>query len=343
MSRRLAFVLTLLLVPLSVSGGRREPQQMMQATEVERGWVVSIDQRRARLRAPDGARQSFRVRRGEHWLNFSEFRAGWMAAGIKPGRNRLDLKLVANFGHGVRRLPQPPERQGTMRTRPTPIVSSFGPQGLAWLEGDSLTRMAVRAAPFDEGSFGAVSTVSPAGMGSQTGLSATVLADGTWLLVWSRFDGRDDEIYWAARYPGGSWTAPRRLTANNSTPDISPGLLPHGDGALVAWSRLEDEYEVVTATFSNGAWSSPRRLGVPGSLSPTFRRVRDRDYLLVRNAWPAGWTAFRFDETGAPADFAVVAEESSRPPVLRTRGGSSLALEWPGRKKPAALAWEPVR
>lgn len=343
MLRRVALVLAVLLIPLAASGGRRATLQMMQATQAERGWVLSLDARRARLQATDGARQSFRVRRGERWLSFSEFHDGWMAAGIRPGGDRIDLKLVASLGRGVRRIPQPGERQGAIRTRPTPIISSSGPEGLAWLEGDSLTSLAVRVASFDDGSFGEVSTVSPAGLGSQSGLSATVLADGTWLLVWSRFDGRDDELFWAARYTGGSWTLPRRVAANNAVPDITPWLLPHGDGALLAWSRLESEYEVVTAKFTNGAWTAPRSLGIQGTLSPTFRRVRDRDYLLVRNAWPAGWTALRLDEGGEPTDFAAVAEGSAQSPVFRPGGGSSLALEWSGRGEPANLVWEPVR
>jgi len=343
MTRYVALTLSILLLPLMAAGGRRTPDRMLQATEAQRGWVAAIDQRRARLQAPDGARQSFRVRRGERWLSLSEFANGWIAAGVRLGKSGVDLSLVANFGHGARRLRQPAQEERSIRTRPTPIVSPSGLHGIAWLEGDSPTRLAVRAAAFEEGSFDAVATVSPAGVGGQAGLSAAVLADGSWLLVWSRFDGRDDEIFWSKRSPEGRWSRARRLAANNSVPDITPWLLPHGDGALVAWSRMTDEYEVVTARFANGGWTSPRPLGGQGTLSPTFRRLRDRDLLLVRNAWPAAWTAFSFDQNGEPTEFAVVPEESGRPPVVRAGGGSSLAFEWPGRRARTPLLWEPVQ
>jgi hypothetical protein len=160
--------------------------------------------------------------------------------------------------------------------------------------------------------------------------------------VWSRYDGHDDELFWAARTPAGAWSAPRRLT-RNATPDVTPRLLVLGDNALVAWSHLEQEYEVLTARFSGTAWSSPRPLGAPGALTPTFRRLRGQDYMLVHNAWPAGWTAFRLNAGGQAVEFATVAEDSSRPPVLRPGGGSALTFEWPDRETPVAPAWEPVR
>jgi hypothetical protein len=341
--RRAALILSLLLLALPTAATRRAADRLLQAATPERGWVLSVESRRARLEAADGARMAFRVRRDEQWLEFAEFGNGWIAAGIRPREDGLDLSLVADTGRGSRRLAQPAERQGALRTGPTALVSPAGLAGLAWLEGDSLTGMAVRAAPFFDGAFGSVTTVSAAGPGSQSGLSGAVLEDGTWLLAWSRFDGRDDEVFWAARTLQGSWSAPRRLTRNNATPDVTPRLLALGNDALVAWSRLEEEYEVVTARFSSGDWSSPQRLGVQGALTPTFRRLRGEDYLLVRNAWPAGWTAFRLDGAGRAVDFASVAEDSLRPPVLRPGGGDAMTFEWPDRQAPIALAWEPVR
>ncbi|MCZ6727431.1 MAG: hypothetical protein O7A98_08745 [Acidobacteria bacterium] len=343
MVRPTALILSLILFPLSAAGGRRQPQQLLQSPVAERGWVVSVDDRRARLSAPDGGRGTFRVRRGERWLGFSEFAGGWIAAGILSRAETLDLSLVADLGRGPRRLRPPLDRQGALRTAPTPIVSSAGLAGLAWLEGDEMRRFSVRAAAFEHGSFTEAVTVSAPLAGSQTGLSATVLEDGSWLLVWSRFDGHDDEIYWALRPASGQWTTPRRLAADNAVPDVTPHVLTHGSGALIAWSQLRHEYEVVTARFEGGSWSMPYSLGVAGTISPAFRRLGEDDYLLVRNAWPAGWTAFHLDAAGRPSDFAVVARSSVGPPVLRRAGRSTLAFEWPDRREHDVLDWEPVR
>ena len=343
MLRPTALILSLVLFPLSAAGGRRQPQQLLQSPVAERGWIVSIDDRRARLSAPDGRRRSFRVRRGERWLGFFEFAGGWVAAGIRPRTETLDLSLVADLGRGPRRLRPPLDRQGALRTGPTPVVYSAGLAGLVWLEGDEMRRLSVRAAAFENGSFAEVVTVSEPLAGSQTGLSVTVLEDGSWLLVWSRFDGQDDEIYWALRSAAGLWTTPRRLAADNAVPDVTPHVMAHGSGAVIAWSQLRNEYEVVTARFDTRSWSTPHSLGIAGTISPAFRRLGNDDYLLVRNAWPAGWTAFHLDASGRPSHFAVVARESPRPPVLRRSGRSALAFEWPNRKEHDALDWEPVR
>jgi hypothetical protein len=276
-------------------------------------------------------------------LGFAEFADGWIAAGIRPRSATLDLSLVADVGRGPRRLPAPPNRQGALRTGPTPSVHSGGLVGLAWLEGDDLRSFSVRAAVLEQGSFTEGVTVSPPLAGSQSGLSAAVLEDGSWLLVWSRFDGHDDEIYWALRPTTGEWTTPRRLTGDNAVPDVTPHLMAHGSGALIAWSQLRDEYEVVTARFDGRTWSTPRSMGIAGTISPAFRRLGGQDYLLVRNAWPAGWTAFHLDSAGHASDFAVVAEDSPRPPILRRLAGSSLVFEWPGKRRRDTLDWEPVR
>lgn len=344
MLRYLGLALCLLLLPLSASGGRREAAQSLQAEVSERGWVLSTGKRRARVEALDGVRQSFRLRKGERWLGLTEVEDGWLASGIRVQHGRVDLALAGSLGRRAQRVQLPAKVSTAHRTRPTPLVSSGGLEGLAWLEGADIGRLSVRVAAFEGGSFTEPTTVSPAGSRSQTGLSGVVLADGTWLLVWSRFDGDDDDLFWSTRRADGSWTRPRRIAADNSVPDITPHLLARDGGALLAWSRLEGEYEVVTAAFDGATWTRPTRLGITGGLSPQYRRLSGRgEYLLVRNAWPAGWTALHLDAQGRPVEFAVVAEESAQPPVLRAEGGSALAFQWPHRQAPARLEWEPLR
>lgn len=342
MSRRALLLLALLAIPWPADAARRAARQLLQAPVTERGRVMSLDGSRATLETPDGRRQSFRVRGDERFLGFAELQVGWIASGVRARRDVLDLSLVADFGRGSRRLASPPDRVGALRTGPAALIDRGRLAGLAWLEGDDLRTFAVRAASLDEGRYSDVHTVSPPQAGSQSGLAATVLADGTWLIVWARFDGRDDELYWAARRPEGEWTAPRRLGPDNAVPDVTPQLLAHGDGALLAWSRLRGEYEVMTARFDGAGWSTATPLGVGGTLSPAFRRRSEADYLLVRNAWPGGWTAFRLDAAGRPLDFATVVEESHDRPVLRTLPGQGLAFDWAERDDPAILFWDPA-
>ena len=340
--RRCAIALFLVLSTAPyATAARRQASELLQSRESARGFVLSIDGRRAKLTSGAATQRGFRLRRGERVLGFSELETGWVATGIQLLPDRLDLWVVANRGRGPRRIHLPAERTGAVRTGPTAIVDGDGLAGLAWLEGD-LDNLAVRAGVLDEGGLTRVETVSAAPpSGSQTGLTAAVLPDGSWLLAWSRFDGNDDEIYWTRRPAGGRWQAPRRLT-RNATPDVTPHLLARGPGAVLAWSGLRDEYEVFTAAFDGDGWTAPRSLGIPGTLTPAFRQLQEADYLLVRNAWPGGWTAFRLDGQGRPSDFASVAEESRRPPVLRSRPGRGLAFEWPHLPEPKALAWEPM-
>lgn len=342
MLRSVAVILVLSLLPTLSEAARREPELLLQSTTSEEGWILSIDGRRGQVRASDGGRQRFTVRRSERWLGFSEFSEGWIALGIRSRKDSLDLSLVANLGRGPRRLTAPGDRTGTLRTAPRAIGGNTGLAGLAWLEGDALRGLSVRAAALEGSTFGTPHTVSAPGAGSQTGLTSVMLDDGSWILAWSRFDGEDDEIYWARREPDGSWSAARRVAGNNHTPDVTPQLLARNGTAMLAWSRLDDEYEVVTSVLTSSGWSTPRSLGINGSITPAFRRLPEADYLLVRNAWPAGWTAVRLDTGGQPADFAAVAESSQQAPILRANGGQQLTFEWAHKATHEPLHWEPM-
>ena len=148
--------------------------------------------------------------------------SGWLLAGHRPvedGEGR-ELVLVRGDDGRTEELPAPPSGTATV-VSPQPLVEAGELVGLAWLEGSDASALGVRAAGWNGAGFSAAEWVAPPIDGSQLALSGAVLADGSWLLVWSAFDGGDDEILWSRR-DGTTWTAPARLHADNRVPDITP-------------------------------------------------------------------------------------------------------------------------
>jgi hypothetical protein len=119
-----------------------------------------------------------------------------------------------------------------------PLVEGSELGGLVWLEGSPAGGMGVRAAAWEDGRWAQADWIARPGKGSQTGLAGVVLRDGSWLVVWSAFDGQDDEIV-SARRAGDGWQAPRRVVADNRVPDITPALAVTNQGAIAAWSRFD--------------------------------------------------------------------------------------------------------
>jgi|HubBroStandDraft_3_1064219.scaffolds.fasta_scaffold04129_4 hypothetical protein len=214
--------------------------------------------------------------------------AGWIAAGTEPAREGTEIVLLAGMAGRTVELPAPPRHDGGLRREPLPLVEDGRLAGLVWLEGATSRALAVRYAAWDGGAWRDEQLISAPGPGSQLALTAARLADGSWLLAWSAFDGAADQIVWSTRR-GRAWTHPRPLTPSrlrsprdlrdaqgpNITPDLAPLPASQGGGALIAWSRLEGAgqdaaYRVVTARFAGGRWEEPQEVGPAGSLYPTF-------------------------------------------------------------------------
>lgn len=203
---------------------------------------------------------------------------------------------------------------------------------MVWLEGQNLTSLSVRAAVREGEEWNGVTVVAPPARGSQTGLVATVLGDGRWLLAWSAFDGKDDEILWSIG-KDERWSIAQRLGSNNSVPDISPAIVTTPNGALLAWSRMIDgEYQLLLARFKNGTWSQPEIIGPRGSLEPAFTVADNQLHLVYRHAWPRAWAVTELSTNGRSQRFAVVPDEAAGRPILTRSGGESVELRWPGRQ-----------
>ena len=207
------------------------------------------------------------------------------------------------------------------------------------MEGPDLASLSVRAAARTNGEWSATTVVAPPARGSQTGLVAAVLDAGNWLLVWSAFDGTDDEILWSLGQQD-DWTVPRRLGQGNSVPDITPALVATPAGALLTWSRLIDgEYRLMLARFRSHGWSKPKVIGPPGSLQPGFKVQDGQLLLLYRHAWPQGWAVTELSTDGRGRRLAVVSEGGSARPVLMGSSGDTVELRW-ARGQRQTVGWE---
>lgn len=272
----------------------------------------------------------------------------WLAAGtVAEG----GFALFAGDAVAVRRLPSPPLGRASLHHDPLPVLDDAGAlAGLAWLEGETARSLAVRFAAWDGKAWQRPVTVSAPGPGTQIALAAAALADGTLLLVWSAFDGRDDEVMWSA-WDGQAWTRPERLAADNAVPDITPALVAVDGGALAAWSRFDGTtYQVVAARFADGRWSAPVAVAPGGSLYPSFEPAplapgAAAPRLLVRTAAPRGWMLLELDGDGHPQRSAfVAAAESERPVVADSAAAGEVTLAWPGCELPRRTAvWGAVR
>jgi hypothetical protein len=294
---------------------------------------------------------------------------GWVAAGTEPAREGSEILLLANVGGKVTELPPPPRQGGGLRREPLPLVEGGRLAGLVWLEGSTLRTLAVRYASWDGSGWQDEQLISAPGPGSQLALTAARLADGSWLLAWSAFDGEADQIVWSARR-GRIWTRPQPLVAHparsprepqarqapNVTPDLAPLPASQGGGALIAWSRLagpagEPAYRVMTARFVDGRWQEPELVGPPGSLYPSFVAAPARLRMLYRTAAPGGWTLLDLAPGGRPVKAASLgnpqdgeATERGRP--VPTAGAGGVLFRWPaagGEHFAPWTPWEPVQ
>jgi hypothetical protein len=274
---------------------------------------------------------------------------GWAVAGSRPvlgeggegAASGRRLFFAAGGAAGARALPEPAGQRAPVRQDPLLLVDGGRLAGAAWLEGDPGGRLGVRAAVWDGERWGEPEAVAAKGPGSQLALAGAVLDDGSWLLVWSSFDGSDDEIVWAHRL-GGGWLPARRLAADNAVPDVVPAVAATaGGGAIAAWSRYDGrEYRLRTARFAGGEWYGEAWAGPPGSMFPTFAGDRDRRWLLYRDAGARGWAVAEVTAGGGLGVPRVAAETPAERPAVALGAGAP-ALVWTAAGEASALRVEP--
>ncbi|HEY8021077.1 MAG TPA: hypothetical protein VIH93_08245 [Thermoanaerobaculia bacterium] len=318
------------------------------------------------LELPGGARIGLALPAGSAVAAVEPLAGGWLAAGTRTREdieNGREIFLLAGRSGAVSAaaLPPPPaaRKLARLRAEPLPLVEDGRLAGLVWLEGSEARRLRVMFARWNGRGWGAPRTVSPPGPGSQLALAAARLADGSWLLAWSAFDGHDDEIVWS-RFDGARWSRPARVAPDNDVPDVTPALAAQGDGAWIAWSRFDgDGYRTVTSRFSpagGGRFSPPLEATPAGAVFPSFEPGVGNPgsagtWLLTKTSVPAGWSLFELDAQGrAVRRAAVVAagstlgggagDISGRPSVEAEPGGAGVTFRFPASGALRGAAWE---
>ncbi|HEX4966275.1 MAG TPA: hypothetical protein VF173_36035 [Thermoanaerobaculia bacterium] len=338
--RPLRGIVYLLSVYGSVAAAVAQEDPVQAARE---GLVLIPQGSSARLELPGGGTLQVALPERAEVSSLAATDAGWAAAGSFPdaaGRQRLFL--LAGDDAGSRTLPEPPAQTGQQRRAPVLLVDGGRLAGAAWLEGDGIRTLAVRAAAWNGRQWQKPQWVSKPGPGSQLALTGAVLADGSWLLAWSAFDGTADEIVWSQRV-GTSWRPAQRVSAPNAVPDITPSLMATTSGALLAWSRFDGHgYQLRTARFERGAWHDERAAAPSGSLYPAFLGAPDHPRLLYLEAAARSWSVADLDATGKVLAKASVAATSLSRPVVDSQGSGGVRLRWPAEKRQATAVLEKV-
>lgn len=271
--------------------------------------------------------------------------SGWILSGVIRGEGRAEILLLERDAVGdLRSLPIPELEAGTEIRDPIPLIGADGDlRGLVWLEGSDRRSLGVRHAAWTGSSWEASRALAAPGPGSQLALDAARLSDGSHLLVWSRFDGEDDEILWCRIETDATRENGERLSGTvhdeNAVPDITPVLLPTEGGALLAWSRYDgNDYRLHLARFSGAEWTLLGPLSDRGAVFPRWQRADpDGGFLVYRSAGAEAWTVLRVDSagwirsrarvSGPPGETPRIVEANGEP-VLALASGDRIRLEW---------------
>ncbi|MGH9379201.1 MAG: hypothetical protein ACRD2Z_01100 [Thermoanaerobaculia bacterium] len=314
-------------------------RQLVQASGSHSGLSAAASTRGPVVRAAAGESTATILPAEAQPSGIVELTRGWaLAATVATPEGQRAAVLVAEDGR-QRELPRLPGPPVALQERPAPLAVDGQLLGVAWLEGDDYTKLAVRTAEWDGRGWSPAETVSLPAHGSQMALSATLLGDATPLLVWSRFDGNDDEIVFSRRN-GAGWSPPAPIHPVNDVPDILPQVVATPDaGALAVWSELIDgHYRLLVSRFDGDAWGMPRRLPGLGATAARFQIEGARALLLYESTEPRIWALAEIDpSSGRPLRGGQAVRGSEEAPAIDAGGA---ALVWPESGRRAALAWQ---
>lgn len=296
-------------------GFRQAVESETPLTMLARGAGVTIQDGNSRrnLRLADGVWMQAIERLGER---------GWIATGTSDRLTGRSLLLKIKKGSRVRTLTAPSQDRGSIAWWPLPMVHRSELVGLVWFEGDRMDRLAVVGSRWLGDGWAQPEVISPPGVGSQAGLTATVLADGSWMLAWTRWDGEDDEVVWSLG-DGKRFSRPAPVHPGNAVADILPSVLADGRGAIIAWSQeRSNRYVLQMARFDGRGWR-PIDVAASSAVGPQMVRRGGSPWL---NVWTnddserSAWVLSRLQgDKLLPVD--RVDGASPRPAIDATAGG----------------------
>ncbi len=297
------------------------------------------------------------------WTIVGQRHAGEIATG-----ELRDLVVVRGDGEGVTdEHPLPPGSAA----RHSPVLLAEGllpggelrrpaPLGLAWIQGGAPASREIWVSSWSGERFETPRRIVGRGPGSQVALDGATLTDGRVLLVWSRFDGNDTDLFFSVASPAGELSEPARVATDDDSPDLTPTVaaLP-GGRAIVAWSSFDgDSYRVVAATFDGDRFSPSAAIGPPGSVRPRFTELAyptSQARLLLREAAPSAWQALDLrvpagaQEPPRPIRAGRLLDARSDAPLVIPSGrgaGRGVVFAWPappGANEPLATMRVPLR
>ena len=314
---------------------------LIQPTRDASGVVLFSRTGDARLEIAGGAGKALPVRKNETLSRIEADASGWLIAGTIDRPSRREIVLIEVDRSHSRRVDAPDKQTDPFRLNPNLLADRRQVQGMAWLEGPDMKSLSVRLALHDDYDWSDPVVIPRPTRGSQTGLSGTVLEDGSWLLVWVGHDGSDDDLFFS-RLVGDSIAQPRRVTPNNSVADVMPSVMATEQGALLAWSRETDgEYRIHVSRFEGGHWTDAKTIGPAGSIEPSLAYEVDRARISYREAWPRRWTVAELDSLGRPTRRVEVEAQNEHRPAVENSSGDRLELVWSTGQRSEAI-WEPV-
>ena len=349
MSNRFSAISLGLLALLSAAG-RPGAAELLQATAEEQGLYAVRTGEQLIVRRIGSEGTSIDAPLSSDLYSLRPTTHGWVAAGhALTDTGDADLLLVQQFEGQLEMLPLPDKGAGMLRGQPVVLVSDGSLAGLAWVEGDRQSDLQVWAARWTGNEWGETESVSGPGPGSQLALAGAVLEDGSWLLVWTGFDGEDDETLFSRKVQG-IWSTPELVHADNQVPDITPALVALRDGAVAAWSWFDgSDYRIKTARFDGHDWTVNEAMGGKGSVYPRLVSTELGAQLLFHSVSPETWTVVEVDAAGLLSRISTLPKSTRSRPLLLGPTSDEVRIAWPSetgmidgasiRKRP----WEPLR
>lgn len=144
--------------------------------------------------------------------------------------------------------------------------------------------------------------------------------DGAFATVWARAGVPDRPTEWAFRPPGGSWSAPARLSPSPSPTELPYVAVNASGQAAAAWTADGTQY--VTVRGTDGTWSTPRAFGTSGIYPSGIGVVIDPTGVVT-----VVWTEYTLDTARVQAMSRDTAGTWSAPTTLSADGNGLASVK----------------